>query len=176
MNSSAHPSRRGTSSKATDNDTADGSTAESVGSLLAAIANSINDALRLLMFADKAHWGPDEFEQVRALEHTLDEAKKDFQEMGPLLKGSVYYENDRRRMCTPPSLTSLTSLFFPSIYLIPTGDGDGGPMLAGSKTGCGNLPFDLLNYPSPLVMCYIPICTWPSIAHVTLDSAARPYR
>ncbi|KAK7700870.1 hypothetical protein SLS64_010721 [Diaporthe eres] len=96
MNRSGHPSRRGTSSKATDNDTADGSTEESVGSLLAAIANSINDALRLLMFADKAHWGPDEFEQVRALEHTLDEAKKDFQEMGPLLKGSVYYENDRR--------------------------------------------------------------------------------
>ncbi|KAG6356717.1 hypothetical protein INS49_014591 [Diaporthe citri] len=96
MNRSGHPSRRGTSSKATDNDTADGSTEESVGSLLAVIANSINDALRLLMFADKAHWGPDEFEQVRALEHTLDEAKKDFQEMGPLLKGSVYYENDRR--------------------------------------------------------------------------------
>lgn len=99
MNRSARPSRRGTLSKATDNDTADGSTPESVGSLLAKIANSINDALRLLMFADKAHWGPDEFEQVRALEHTLDEAKKDFQEMGPLLKGSVYYENDRRRMC-----------------------------------------------------------------------------
>lgn len=100
MNRSAHPSRRGdsSSSKATENDTADGSTPESVGSLLAAIANSINDALRLLMFADKAHWGPDEFEQVRAIEHTLDEAKKDFQELGPLLKGSVYYENDRRRM------------------------------------------------------------------------------
>lgn len=98
MNRSGHPSQRGTSSKATENDTAAGSTPESVGSLLAAIANSINDALRLLMFADKAHWGPDEFEQVRALEATLDEAKKDFQEMGPLLKGSVYYENDRRSM------------------------------------------------------------------------------
>jgi hypothetical protein len=99
MNRSGHPSPRGTSSKATDNDTAaDRSTPESVGSLLASIANSINDALRLLMFADKAHWGPDEFEQVRALEHTLDEAKQDFQEMGPLLKGSVYYENDRRSM------------------------------------------------------------------------------
>lgn len=130
MNSSAHPSRRGTSSKATDNDTADGSTAESVGSLLAAIANSINDALRLLMFADKAHWGPDEFEQVRALEHTLDEAKKDFQEMGPLLKGSVYYENDRRRMCISSSFTSLIA---PSISLIPTGTGDGGHCWQGLK-------------------------------------------
>lgn len=119
MNRSGHPSRRGTSSKATDDDAADGSTAESVGSLLASIANSINDALRLLMFADKAHWGPDEFEQVRALEHALDEAKKDFQEMGPLLKGSVYYENDRRRMC-------ISHLSFPSpIYFNPTGDGDG---------------------------------------------------
>lgn len=138
MNRSAHPSRRGTSSKATENDTADGSTAESVGSLLAAIANSINDALRLLMFADKAHWGPDEFEQVRALEHTLDEAKKDFQEMGPLLKGSVYYENDRRRMCISHLFISPSS-----IYFIPTGDGDGGALLAGSKMGCGNMPFDL---------------------------------
>lgn len=125
MNRSVHPSRRGdsSSSKATDNATDDGSTPESVGSLLAAIANSINDALRLLMFADKAHWGPDEFEQVRALEHTLDEAKKDFQELGPLLKGSVYYENDRRR----------TYIFTSSHFILPrfnhcnpTGDGDGG--------------------------------------------------
>ena len=115
MNSSGHPSRRGTSSKATDNDTADGSTAESVGSLLAVIANSINDALRLLMFADKAHWGPDEFEQVRALEHTLDEAKKDFQEMGPLLKGSVYYENDRRSMYISDSS------FHPRFISLPQG-------------------------------------------------------
>lgn len=150
MNRSVHPSRRGdsSSSKATDNATDDGSTPESVGSLLAAIANSINDALRLLMFADKAHWGPDEFEQVRALEHTLDEAKKDFQELGPLLKGSVYYENDRRR----------TYIFTSSHFILhrfnhcnPTGDGDGGaPSLAGSKTGCGNMPFDLqLTLPPP---------------------------
>lgn len=70
---------------------------DTVGSLLADIAVAINDALRMLMFADKRHWSPDEFEQVRALEDALDEAKKDFQEMGPLLKGSQYYENDRRR-------------------------------------------------------------------------------
>lgn len=84
-----------------------------VGSLLADIAIAINDALRMLMFADKRHWSPDEFEQVRALEDTLDEAKKDFQEMGPLLKGSFYYENDRRRKSSqvprlPPSPHSRT--------------------------------------------------------------------
>ena len=136
MNRSGHPSRRGTSSKAIDDDTADGSTAESVGSLLAAIANSINDALRLLMFADKAHWGPDEFEQVRALEHAMDEAKKDFQEMGPLLKGSVYYENDRRRMC-------ILHLSFHPRFASSSQGTEMGVMLAGFRTGCGNLPLDL---------------------------------
>lgn len=70
---------------------------DTVGSLLADIAHAINDALRMLMFADKRHWSPDEFEQIRALEDALDEAKKDFQEMGPLLKGGYYYESDRRR-------------------------------------------------------------------------------
>lgn len=70
---------------------------DTVGSLLADVAHIVNDALRMLMFADKRHWSPDEFEQVRALEDALDEAKKDFQEMGPLLKGSFYYESDRRR-------------------------------------------------------------------------------
>lgn len=79
------------------NDDLDPEDNDTVGSLLADIAHAINDALRMLMFADKRHWSPDEFEQVRALEDTLDEAKKDFQEMGPLLKGSYYYENDRRR-------------------------------------------------------------------------------
>ncbi len=71
--------------------------ADTVGSLLASIANSIQDALRILMFADKRGWGPDEFEQVRALDEALDEAKKDFQEMAPLVNGQFYYENDRRR-------------------------------------------------------------------------------
>lgn len=84
-----------------DDDLDDGSDNDTVGSLLADIANAINDALRMLMFADKRHWSSDEFEQVRALEDALDEAKKDFQEMGPLLKGSFYYENDRRRTSYP---------------------------------------------------------------------------
>ena len=71
--------------------------ADTVGSLLASIANSLQDGLRILMFADKRGWGPDEFEQVRALEEALDEAKKDFQDMAPLVNGQFYYENDRRR-------------------------------------------------------------------------------
>lgn len=81
---------------ADDNDT--------VGSLLADIAHAVNDALAMLMFADKRHWTSDEFEQVRALDDALDEAKRDFQELGPLLKGSLYYENDRRRMFSRPPL------------------------------------------------------------------------
>lgn len=68
---------------------------ETVGSLLAVIANSLNDGLRIMMFADKRTWGPDEFEQLRLLEETLDEAKKDFQELPALVNGRTYYENDR---------------------------------------------------------------------------------
>ncbi|XXG99797.1 hypothetical protein Hte_006138 [Hypoxylon texense] len=68
---------------------------ETVGSLLAVIANSLNDGLRTMMFADKRSWGSDEFEQLRLLEDTLDEAKKDFQELPALVNGRFYYENDR---------------------------------------------------------------------------------
>ncbi|KAI0019600.1 hypothetical protein F4780DRAFT_432129 [Xylariomycetidae sp. FL0641] len=67
---------------------------ETVGSLLAVIANSINDALRILNYADKRAWGPDEFEQLRLLDDTIDEAKKDFQELPALVNGRFYYEND----------------------------------------------------------------------------------
>ncbi|KAJ1329432.1 hypothetical protein MN608_06166 [Microdochium nivale] len=68
---------------------------ETVGSLLAVIANSLNDALRAMMFADKRGWTSDEFEQLRLLEDALDLAKKDFQELPALVNGRVYYENDR---------------------------------------------------------------------------------
>lgn len=81
-----------------DDDQVDEGDNDTVGSLLAEIANILADALRMLMFADKRHWGSDEFEQVRSFEDALDEAKGDFQELGPLLKGSFYYESDRRRM------------------------------------------------------------------------------
>ena len=68
---------------------------ESVGSLLAAVANLTSDGLRILSFSDKRQWGPDEHEQVRALEELLDEARKDFQELSPLLNGQLNYEHDR---------------------------------------------------------------------------------
>lgn len=67
---------------------------DTVGTLLAAIANSINDGLTLMRFADKRQWGPDEFEQVRALERCLDSAKRDFQELSALLNGQTYYTGD----------------------------------------------------------------------------------
>jgi hypothetical protein len=69
---------------------------ETVGTLLAAIANSINDGLRIMMYADKRAWGPDEFEQLRLLEETLDNAKKDFQSLPALVHGRGYYEHDRK--------------------------------------------------------------------------------
>ncbi|KAK4453306.1 hypothetical protein QBC34DRAFT_292193 [Podospora aff. communis PSN243] len=72
-----------------------GRDADTVGALLAVIATSLTESLRILMFADKRQWGPDEFEQLRALEAALDDAKKDFQEMAPLVKGQFYYQNDR---------------------------------------------------------------------------------
>ncbi|KAI0913298.1 hypothetical protein F4823DRAFT_61126 [Ustulina deusta] len=74
----------------------DGGVVDTVGSLLAIIANSIQDALRTLMFADKRAWGPPEFEQLRLLEEALDEAKRDFQELPALVNGRFYYENDRK--------------------------------------------------------------------------------
>ncbi|KAH8652444.1 hypothetical protein BX600DRAFT_94763 [Xylariales sp. PMI_506] len=79
---------------------------ESVGTLLAVIANSLNDGLRILMFADKRAWGPDEFEQLRLLEETLDEAKKDFQELPSLVNGRGYYEHNQN----PESLEDLRVL------------------------------------------------------------------
>ncbi|KAK1760763.1 hypothetical protein QBC47DRAFT_13839 [Echria macrotheca] len=83
-----------------------GGGADTVGSLLASIAMSLTEALRILMFADKRQWGPDEFEQIRVLEAALDEAKKDFQEMAPLVHGQFYYQNDR----TGASLVELRAL------------------------------------------------------------------
>lgn len=70
---------------------------DSVGTLLAAIANLIAEGLRILSLADKRQWGPDEHEQVRALTVVLDEAKQDFQDLSPLVNGQIYYENDRKR-------------------------------------------------------------------------------
>ena len=81
-----------------------GGGASTVGSLLAGIAASLSEALRIFKFADKRQWGPDENEQMRALEEALDDAKKDFQEMAPLVNGQFYYQNDRTGMFSTPTL------------------------------------------------------------------------
>lgn len=73
------------------------SVSDSVGTLLAAIATSLADGLRILTFADKRQWGLDEQEQIRALEAVLDQAKRDFQELSPLVNGQAQYEHDRKR-------------------------------------------------------------------------------
>ncbi|KAG9501227.1 hypothetical protein J7337_006911 [Fusarium musae] len=73
------------------------SSSDSVGSLLAAIATLLSQGLRILSLADKSHWGPDEHEQVHAFASALDEAKKDFQELAPLVNGQIYYETDRKQ-------------------------------------------------------------------------------
>ncbi|KAI0408057.1 hypothetical protein F4802DRAFT_594502 [Xylaria palmicola] len=69
---------------------------DTVGSLLAIIATSTQNALRCLMFADKRAWASPEFQQLRLLEETLDEAKRDFQELPVFTIGRSYYENDRK--------------------------------------------------------------------------------
>ncbi|KFA77811.1 hypothetical protein S40288_00480 [Stachybotrys chartarum IBT 40288] len=68
---------------------------DTVGTLLADIANLVSEGLRIFSFADKRQWGPDEHEQTRALQEVLEEAKKDFQELSPLLNGQFQYEHDR---------------------------------------------------------------------------------
>ncbi|PNY28133.1 Uncharacterized protein TCAP_01943 [Tolypocladium capitatum] len=69
---------------------------DSVGTLLADIANLLTDGLRILNLADKRHWGPDEHEQMRALDEALDEAKRNFQELSPLVNGQSHYEHDSK--------------------------------------------------------------------------------
>lgn len=93
------------------------SNSDSVGKLLADVARLVAEGLRILSLADKRHWGPDEHEQVRALAQLLDEAKKDFQDLSPLVNGQIYYENDRKRMCAlllfpspPPSASAASRL------------------------------------------------------------------
>ncbi|PHH61724.1 hypothetical protein CDD81_8016 [Ophiocordyceps australis] len=68
---------------------------DSVGTLLADIADLLADGTRTLGLADKRLWGPDEHEQMRALEDALDEARRDFQELSPLVNGQCHYEHDR---------------------------------------------------------------------------------
>lgn len=101
MSSGTDRGRRRDSRNPTGNTTTGPSASDSVGSLLAAIANLIADGLRILSFSDKRQWGPDEHEQVHALEDALDEARKDFQELSPLVNGQLQYEADRTRELLP---------------------------------------------------------------------------
>lgn len=89
---------------------------ESVGSLLADNANLLIHGLRIFTFADKRHWGPDEHAQVQALEAALNEAKRDFQELCPLVNGQAQYEHDRHCRCQ-----QLSSFLFSSLQLRRTG-------------------------------------------------------
>ncbi|KAH9901963.1 hypothetical protein F4778DRAFT_771185 [Xylariomycetidae sp. FL2044] len=100
---------------------------ETVGSLLAVIANSINDAIRIMIFADKRAWGPDEFEQLRLLEETLDDAKRDFQELPMLVNGRFYYENDRNAD-TLSDLRNLRTRFEQHSRTFKEWTRDGGPI------------------------------------------------
>lgn len=107
--------RRDTRTTRTRNTSTGPSASDSVGSLLAAIANLIADGQRILSFSDKRQWGPDEQEQVHALEDALDEARKDFQELSPLVNGQLQYETDRTRELLPCSVTFEPRLFFVSV-------------------------------------------------------------
>jgi hypothetical protein len=73
------------------------SSSDSVGTLLADIANHVSEGLRVLSFADKRQWGQDEHDELRALQAVLDQAKRDFQELSRLVNGQAQYEHDRHR-------------------------------------------------------------------------------
>ncbi|KAF4957743.1 hypothetical protein FSARC_11204 [Fusarium sarcochroum] len=103
------------------------SSLDSVGSLLAAIANLIAQGLRILSLADKSHWGPDEHEQVHALATVLDGAKKDFQELAPLVNGQIYYEGDRKHESVE-ELRALKAQFNSHIEQIRDWSRSGGPI------------------------------------------------
>jgi hypothetical protein len=92
--------------------------ADSVGSLLAEIANFLVDGVRILSLSDKRHWGPDEHEQLRALEDALDEAKKDFQGLAPLVNGQSHYENDRSRTLASLPYSPTQPPFRPLLILL----------------------------------------------------------
>lgn len=100
---------------------------DSVGTLLAAIANLIAEGLRILSLADKRQWGPDEHEQVRALTVVLDEAKQDFQDLSPLVNGQIYYENDRKHESLE-ELRALKALFNTHVQNLRDWSRSGGPI------------------------------------------------
>ncbi|OAA72436.1 hypothetical protein ISF_01509 [Cordyceps fumosorosea ARSEF 2679] len=100
---------------------------DSVGSLLADIANLIVDGLRILGLADKRHWGPDEYELQRAMERVLNDAKADFQELSPLLKSQSHYEHDRT-FASLEELRALRGKFYMHMQNMREWSRSGGPV------------------------------------------------
>ncbi|KAM3434093.1 hypothetical protein NHJ13734_006133 [Beauveria thailandica] len=100
---------------------------DSVGSLLADIANLVLDGLRILGLADKRHWGPDEYELQRAMERVLNDAKTDFQELSPMLKSQSHYEHDRT-FASLQELSALSAKFYMHIQNLRDWSRCGGPV------------------------------------------------
>ncbi|KAJ4148328.1 hypothetical protein LMH87_002804 [Akanthomyces muscarius] len=100
---------------------------DSVGSLLADIANLVVDGLRILGLADKRHWGADEYELQRAMERVLNDAKTDFQELSPMLKSQSHYEHDRT-FASLEELRKLSGKFYMHIQNIREWSRSGGPV------------------------------------------------
>ncbi|KAG8422981.1 hypothetical protein J3459_009900 [Metarhizium acridum] len=100
---------------------------DSVGTLLADIANLLLEGLRIFSLADKRHWRQDEHEQVKALEEALNEAKKDFQELCPLVNGQSQYEHDRKYE-TLQELRLLRDKFRAHVQLLRDWSRSGGPI------------------------------------------------
>ncbi|KID92000.1 hypothetical protein MGU_00911 [Metarhizium guizhouense ARSEF 977] len=100
---------------------------DSVGTLLADIANLLLEGLRIFSLADKRHWRQDEYEQVKALEEALNEAKKDFQELCPLVNGQSQYEHDRKYE-TMQELRLLRDKFRAHVQLLRDWSRSGGPI------------------------------------------------
>lgn len=100
---------------------------DTVGSLLADIANCLNDTILAFRVADHRYWGVDEFEQLKRLEHALDEAAKDFQELSPLVHGQYYYENDRN-LFSLAELAQIRDLWYSHKNTFQDWLRDGGPI------------------------------------------------
>ncbi|KAG6132176.1 hypothetical protein E4U12_003310 [Claviceps purpurea] len=102
---------------------------DTVGSVLAEIANLLGDGLRIFSFADKRHWGPDEHEQVQALKAALNQAKRDFQHLCPLVNGQAQYEHDRTYE-TIRELGILRTRFIAHVRQLKDWSRSGGPINA----------------------------------------------
>ncbi|KAG6038360.1 hypothetical protein E4U41_004274 [Claviceps citrina] len=104
-----------------------GESIDTVGTLLAEIANLMADGLRIFRLSDKRHWGPDEHEQLQALGRALRQAKRDFQHLCPLVNGQTQYEHDRNYE-TIRELRLLRSRLMAHVRLLKDWSRSGGPI------------------------------------------------